>query len=71
MKLKVTSEGVIIPKDLLEGYEEVEIRRQNGFILVVPTAKRDPILDLGKHPVIVGVSDASEHHDKYLYGAPA
>jgi hypothetical protein len=71
MKLKVTTEGLIIPKDLLEGFEEVEFRRQTGFILVVPAAERDPILDLGKHPVTVGVSDASEHHDKYLYGAPS
>lgn len=65
MKRKVTTEDLFIPKELLEGYEEVEIRRQNDFILIVPTAKRDPILDLGKHPVSVGVSDASEQHDKY------
>jgi len=69
MKLKVTSEGVIIPKEFLEGFEEVEISKKNGFILVIPTIKRDPILELGQHPVICGVSDASEHHDKYLYGA--
>lgn len=65
MKRKVTTEDLFIPKELLEGYKVVEIRRQKGFILVVPTAKRDPILDLGKHPVSVGVSDASEQHDKY------
>lgn len=69
MKLKVTTEGVIIPKSLLEGFEEVEISRKNGFILVIPTIKRDPILELGTQPVICGVSDASENHDKYLYGA--
>ena len=69
MKLKVTAEGVIIPKEFLEGFDEVEISRKNGFILVIPTAKRDPLLELGTHPVICGVSDASEHHDKYLYEA--
>lgn len=68
MKLKVTTDGVIIPKELLEGFEEVEVSKKNGFILVIPTIERDPILELGKHPVNSGVSDASEHHDKYLYG---
>ena len=67
MKLKVTTEGVIIPKALLEGFDEVEISKKNGFILVIPTIKRDPILELGQHPVVCGVSDASENHDKYLY----
>jgi hypothetical protein len=68
MKLKVTPEGVIIPKEFLEGFDEVEVSKKNGFILVIPTVKRDPVLELGKHPVVCGVSDASESHDKYLYG---
>lgn len=28
----------------------------------------DPILGLGRDPVPCGTSDASEHHDRYLYG---
>ncbi|MBI4489065.1 MAG: hypothetical protein HY694_08255 [Deltaproteobacteria bacterium] len=69
MKAKVTEQGVIIPKTFLEGVEEVDIRKENGTIVVVPTSKHDPILDLGKHPVRCGAPDASEHHDKYLYGS--
>lgn len=36
MKAKVTKEGVLIPVNLLEGVKEVEIRKENGLILVVP-----------------------------------
>jgi hypothetical protein len=67
IKTKVTSRGVFIPKWLLEGVDEVEIRKENGLILVVPLAADDPIMELGKHPIVVDVTDASEHHDRYLY----
>ena len=69
MKAKVTERGVVIPKEFLEGVEEVEIRRENGLIVVVLTTRGDPILELGKNPIVCGVPDASEHHDKYLYGS--
>lgn len=69
MKARVTDQGVVIPKELLEGVEEVEIRKEDHFIMVVPTLRDDPILGLGKHPVSCGAPDASEHHDKYLYGS--
>ena len=67
IKTKVTEQGVLIPQALLQGIEEVEIRKENGVIVVIPTAQADPILELGKHPVACGVSDAAENHDKYLY----
>jgi len=66
MKVKVNNEGVIIPKTYLEGVEEVEVKKENGLILVIPITEDDPILELGKNPVTCGLSDASEHHDKYL-----
>jgi virulence-associated protein VagC len=69
MRAKVTEQGVTIPKDLLEGIEEVEIHQENNHLVIVPIVKRDPILDLGKAPVPCGVSDASEQHDQYLYGS--
>ncbi len=69
MKTKVTEKGVVIPKEFLEGIEEVEIRKTDNLLVVVPTIKRDPILGLGQHPVECGVPDASEHHDRYLYGS--
>jgi hypothetical protein len=35
---------------------------------LIPAGKDDPIYDIGKDPVVSGVSDASENLDKYLYG---
>lgn len=69
MKAKVTKRGLIIPKEMLQGAEEVEIRREDQRIVILPVIKDDPILNLGKRPVECGVSDASEHHDRYLYGS--
>jgi virulence-associated protein VagC len=68
MKSRVTEEGVLIPKDLLEGVDEVEIYKENNLIVVVPVNSHDPILDLGSHPIVdEGAPDASEKHDRYLY----
>lgn len=69
MKAKVTKRGLIIPKEMLTGAEEVEIRKEDHRIVILPIGKGDPILNLGKHPVECGVPDASEHHDRYLYGS--
>ena len=69
MKAQVSEHGVIIPKELLEGVNEVEIRKEDNLILVIPTNKIDPILELGKDPVPCGVSNASEQHDMYLTGS--
>lgn len=68
MRTKVNENGVLIPKDLLTGITEVDIRKQNGVIVVTPAGKDDPILSIGEDPVVSGVSDASENLDKYLYG---
>lgn len=68
MRTKVSENGLLIPKDLLTGITEVDIRKQNGIIMVVPAGKDDPIYDIGKDPVASGVSDASENLDKYIYG---
>ena len=69
MKAKVTETGVVIPKEFLEGIEEVEIRKADNLVLVMPTTKKDLILGLGQNPVECGAPDASEHHDRYLYGS--
>jgi hypothetical protein len=68
MRTKVTEHGVLIPKNLLEGIDEVEIRKERNVIVVVPVMADDPILDLGRQPVTVDVDDASANHDHYLYG---
>ena len=69
MKLAVTDEGVLIPKEFLFDVDEVEIKRENNLIIVAPSDKKDPILGLGKNPVTCKIPDASENLDKYLYGS--
>ncbi len=42
MKAKVTTKGLLIPKHLLEGVHEVDIRKENSVIVVVPLPPDDP-----------------------------
>lgn len=67
MKVKVTETGVVIPKKLLVGVAEVEIRKEHDIILVVPAVKEDPIFKFGMNPVACNTPDAAENLDKYLY----
>jgi len=67
MRTAVTDQGVLIPKQLLEGIQEVEIRKENNLILVIPLPPEDPILQLGRQPITDEVTDASVNHDRYLY----
>ncbi len=67
MRTKVTENGVLIPKVWLEGIDEVEIHKEQNMIIVVPVQADDPILDLGKQPILLDVEDASLNHDRYLY----
>jgi hypothetical protein len=69
MKVKVTEKGALIPRKLLKGIKEVEIHRQNGFIIVMPVGAEDPIFNIGKNPVKLGIKDGSVNHDKYIYGS--
>lgn len=34
MTAKVTEEGLLIPRELLRGFEEVEIRRENDRVII-------------------------------------
>jgi hypothetical protein len=67
MKTKVTEQGVLVPKRYFKGIEEVEIRKENNLVVVVPVTD-DPILQLGRRPVSDDIKDGSENHDKYIYG---
>jgi len=68
MKVKVSEKGVLIPRKLLKGVKEVEVRQQNGLIILVPIGAKDPIFEIGKNPVKLGIKDGSVNHDKYIYG---
>lgn len=63
MKIKVKSEGLLIPKELLLGVEELEVRKENNTIIITTKTQDDPIFGLGANPVNSEVSDASENHD--------
>ena len=67
MKVKVTENGVTVPRELLDDAEEVEIRKENGKVIVTPLPKVDPILGLGENPVACDAPDASEQLDRYLF----
>jgi len=67
MRTEVTDQGLLIPKRFLEGIKEVEIRKENGMILIVPLPSNDPILQLGQDPIDDDVTDASVEHDRYIY----
>jgi hypothetical protein len=67
MKLEVTEQGVVIPKNLLEGAKEVDVRKENKRIVLTPMPAEDPIFRIGKNPVKGGVTDASVNLDKYIY----
>ena len=67
MKVKVNEKGVVNPRKFLKDIKEVDIRRRNGVIVVVPLVAKDPIFNIGKNPVRLGITDASENLDKYVY----
>jgi hypothetical protein len=67
MRTKVSEHGVLIPKTWLEGIDEVEIRKEQNVIVVVPVMADDPIHELGRQPITIDVDDASVNHDHYIY----
>jgi len=68
MVAKVTSEGLLLPKELLGSADEVQILEEPGRIVVILQPDNDPIWNLGKNPIKLGITDASVNLDKYLYG---
>ena len=68
MKLKVTDEGVLIPKSLLGESQEVEIIKERKRIIITMKHKKTSIWDLGSKPVECDVTDGAVKHDAYLYG---
>jgi hypothetical protein len=67
MKMKVTDQGLTIPKQMLDGAEEVEVRHEDGHLVVIPLLEEDPLFGFGSNPVKCGLTDGSVNHDRYLY----
>ncbi|MDX1948482.1 MAG: hypothetical protein SFU86_24060 [Pirellulaceae bacterium] len=70
MIAKVNEQGLLLTPDMLQGATEVEIRPEQGRIVILLDPRNDPIFQLGKNPVDLGITDASINHDKYIYGSP-
>ncbi len=68
MRINVTEQGVLIPRDWFPDVEDVDVEMTMDAVVVRPHIVRDPILELGKNPVDCGISDGSEQHDRHLYG---
>lgn len=68
MKLKVTEQGVLIPKELLGELEEVEIVQTQGKIIIAGVKSTPSIWHLGANPVECDVTDLGEKHDIYING---
>ncbi|MFH1077058.1 MAG: hypothetical protein V1753_09570 [Pseudomonadota bacterium] len=68
MRIAVTDQGVVIPRDWFPDVEEVEVEKARDAVVVRHSLAHDPILELGKNPVDCSINDGSEHHDNYLYG---
>lgn len=69
MKVKVTPRGVTVPRRMLGDAIEVEIRTEEGRVVLTPVLEEDPILGLGEEPVMTGTPDGAEQHDRHLYGS--
>jgi len=67
MRSLVTKQGVIIPPEFFKGIKEVEISQKHSRIIIIPISEDDPIYELGKNPITVSISDASENTDNYIY----
>ena len=67
MKTRISEQGLLIPKQWFEGVEEVEVRRENDRIVIVPLGVEDPIHKLGKQPITVAETDKPANADDPLY----
>jgi hypothetical protein len=84
MIIKVTADGVRIPKYYFNGADEVDLRREGDRLVIVPVVRDDAdgqgeasgpapensIWGLGSNPITLGVTDASTRLDDYIYGNP-
>ncbi|MBF0229860.1 MAG: hypothetical protein HQK63_09790 [Desulfamplus sp.] len=68
MRLKVTAQGVTIPKKFFENIDEVEIRKKHNLITLVPKVGKNAVFNIGSNPIECGTPDASENLDMYIYG---
>lgn len=64
MNLSVTEDGVLIPKQWLQGVDEVEVLRENHLIVIIPQNTPKSILQLNKktpnNPIVTKANKQAE-----------
>ena len=60
MKMQVSEQGLLIPKELLADRQEVEIIEEQELIIIKTLKKTPSIWDLGQNPVECDVHDISQ-----------
>jgi virulence-associated protein VagC len=66
MKLQVTEQGVLIPKEFLGESLEVELTQENGKIIITTIQPKPSIWQLGQNPIQCDVNDLAANHDHYI-----
>ncbi|MEA5511490.1 hypothetical protein VB715_17090 [Crocosphaera sp. UHCC 0190] len=63
MRLQVTEQGLLIPKEILGETEEVEVTQEQEKIIITTIKKHKSIWELGTNPVECDVKDGAMNHD--------
>lgn len=73
MRLKVTDEGIVVPREILPDVAEVDVRVEDHVVIVTPVQNPadDAVWEMGTDPVDCGTPDGALNHDRYLYGRAA
>lgn len=64
MKNKVSQEGLFIPKEYLEGFDEVTIIRRENLLIIKPNNLTDRLC--GRIKPLVSADDVAESYEEYL-----
>jgi virulence-associated protein VagC len=69
MRATAKKNGLTIPKRLLKGVAEFEVKDLGKRLVLVPAGEaEDPVFSLGEDPRGTGLRNAPRKHDEYLYG---
>jgi hypothetical protein len=65
----LTSQGIKVTDCSLKQYLELVEKKplNEGYDNSLPAVENDPIWEMGSNPICMGILDASENHDVYLY----
>ena len=64
MTIKVSKDGLLIPKEYLEGFDEVVVIKKNSLIIIKPANLTDNLC--GRIRPVVSIDDVMESYDDYI-----